>query len=140
MGKYDKNFVDAGGILPENKDPSKQYLGEKFITCIPLLTQVKSNEQIRIKALIMGKVSKPELHYRKLGRGLFKTVDLFHEARGVYIGTIPEQKEDFEWFVTAKTNLGDVIFPESANAPISERMYQTIVVKSINNKLNNIKE
>jgi hypothetical protein len=38
------------------------------------------------------------------------------------------QKNDFEWYVTANTSLGDVVFPATASAEPSERMYQTVVV------------
>jgi hypothetical protein len=51
-----------------------------------------------------------------------------HDARGVYRASIPGQKEDFEWYVTANTSLGDVVFPATAAAESAERMYQTVVI------------
>jgi len=42
--------------------------------------------------------------------------------------SIPGQKDDFEWYVTANTSLGDVVFPATAGAEPAQRMYQTIVV------------
>jgi hypothetical protein len=133
-GKYDKAFVHAGGILPDDKDPSREYTGGKFITCTPLLTIVEPNEEVKIKALIMGKVNQPRLFYRILGSDSFNPIDMEHDARGVYRAVIPGQQDDFEWYVTAGTSLGDVIFPATAGAPENERMYQTVIVSSLNNK------
>jgi hypothetical protein len=127
-GLYDAKFIKAGGTLPSDKDPSQDYKGGKFITCIPILTQVKPNEAVNIKTLIMGKVSEPTLYYRTLESTAFTSIPLSHEARGVYRATIPGQKDDFEWYVTAHTSLGDVIFPPTAGAEPAERMYQTVVV------------
>jgi hypothetical protein len=130
-GKYDKKFIEAGGELPEDKDPKQNYNGEKFITCIPLLTRVDTDEPVKIKAIIMGKVKRPKLFYRTLGDEKFIEIPLIHEARGVYRVVIPGQKNDFEWYVSANTSLGDVIFPAAAGADLAERMYQTVVVSSL---------
>ncbi len=130
-GKYDKNFVEAGGILPEDKDAGQTYTGDKYITCMPLLTQVKRGEPVKIKALIMGEVNNPKLCFRKLGDDEFTVINLNHETRGVYRGVIPGQDEDFEWYVTAQTSLGDVVFPATAGAAESQRMYQTVVVTDL---------
>ena len=130
-GLYDANFIKAGGTLPADKDPSQNYTGGKFITCIPVLTQVKPDEAVKIKALIMGKVSNPTLYYRTLGHTAFASVAMTHDARGVYRATIPGQEDDFEWYVTADTSLGDVVFPATAGAEPAERMYQTVVVASL---------
>lgn len=126
--KYDANFLKAGGTLPEDKDPSMEYSGDKFITCMPLRTQAEQEEPFVIKALIMGKVDNPVLHYRTLGKKTFNKVSLKHEHRAVYTGTIPPQENDFEWYVTAGTSLGDVIFPATAGADHSEKMFQTVIV------------
>jgi hypothetical protein len=130
-GKYDKNFLEAGGTLPTDKDPSQEYTGGKFITCMPLLSLVKPDEPARIKALIMGEVSRPTLHYRTMGSGSFTSLAMTHDARGVYRVTIPGQRDDFEWYVTAETSLDDVIFPVTAGAEPKERMYQTVVVETL---------
>ncbi len=130
-GKYDANFVKAGGTLPADKDPSADYGGGRFIACMPLLTHAGPGEAVRVKALIMGKVDKPELHYRKIGSGEFISNDMEHDARGVYRSTIPGQQEDFEWYITAETSLGNVIFPATAGVIVAERMYQTVVVSRL---------
>jgi hypothetical protein len=129
-GLFDKKFVEAGGSLPVDKDPAQNYNGGKFIACVPLLTLARPDEPVKIKALIMGTVSNPTLHYRTLGSASFNSLHMMHEARGVYRAAIPGQREDVEWYVTANTTLGDVIFPATAGAVPTERMYQTIVVSS----------
>jgi len=53
---------------------------------------------------------------------------MIHDARAVYRGTIPGMQDDFEWFVTAGTSLGDVVYPATAGAVGQERMYQTVVL------------
>ncbi|MFO8001938.1 MAG: hypothetical protein R6U46_11890 [Marinilabilia sp.] len=130
-GIYDANFIEAGGTLPEDSEPSQSYTGEKFITCMPVLTQVRKGESLDIKALIMGEVENPTLHYRTLGDDSFKTLEMKHDDRGVYKGSIPAQNEDFEWYVSANTSLGDVVYPASAGATQDERNYQTVVVSDL---------
>jgi len=127
-GKYDRNFLQAGGTLPADKDPVQSYSGGRFISCLPLRTFAKSGEALTIKALIMGAVNNPLLHYRTLGEGSFLSIPMTHQARGVFRATIPGQKEDFEWYVTAGTSLGAVVFPATAAAHPAERMYQTVVL------------
>jgi hypothetical protein len=100
---------------------------------MPLLTLAKQDEAIKIKALIMGDVSNPKLSYRSLGSNSFFSIDMTHDARGVYRATIPGHKEDFEWYVTAHTSLGNVVFPATAAAEPAERMYQTVVVAPLSN-------
>jgi hypothetical protein len=128
VGKYDRNFVAAGGTLPGDKDPSQEYRGEKFITVIPILSQIAANEALELKALIMGKVNDTALYYRVLGSDDFNKARLVHEARGVYRGNVPAQSDDFEWYITAATSFGDVVYPASAGAKADERMYQTALV------------
>jgi hypothetical protein len=128
VGKYDKKFIEAGGTLPVDNNPSQAYSGGKFITVIPVLSQVKPDEAFNIKTLIMGDVSEPTLYYRNLGAGSFTSIPLTHDARAVFRGTIPGQADDFEWYITAKTSLGAVVFPASAGADPAKRMYQTVVV------------
>ena len=128
LGKYDKLFVQAGGTLPADKDPSQEYFGNKFITCMPLLTRVDPGEDVHIKALILGDVSKSTLFFRRMDSEDFAALAMRHDARGVYRAVIPGQSNDFEWYVTAGTSLGDVIFPAAAGAAPEERMFQTVVV------------
>ena len=128
VGKYDANCLAAGGTLPDDHEPSQEYSGDKYITCTPLRTVVSQGEELHIKALIMGEVNQADLHYRPLGQTSFTSLELNHDARGVYRAVIPGQVDDFEWYVTARTSLGDVIFPASAGAEEQERMYQTVAV------------
>lgn len=131
VGLYDASFIEAGGTLPSDSEPSKSYSGKKFITCTPVLTQNSVDEPFRVKALIMGDVENPTLHYRTLGMGAFRTLKMKHHNRGVYQMTIPGQKQDFEWYVTANTDLGEVVYPASAGASEKERIYQTVVVADL---------
>jgi hypothetical protein len=131
VGIYDDNFIEAGGTLPADSDPSNSYTGEKFIACIPVLTWISLDEPLPVKALILGKVENPNIHYRTLGTDSFKTLKMKHHNRGVYQMTIPGQKQDFEWYVTANTSLGEVVYPASAGASEDERNYQTVVVSNL---------
>ena len=79
----------------------------------------------------MGEVSDPTLWYRKLGSKSFTSLPMIHDARGVYRVDIPGQNEDFEWYVTASTSLGEVVFPATAGAPVAERMCQTVIVTEV---------
>ena len=75
----------------------------------------------------MGQVSEVIIHYRKLGSFEFESLPMPHLNRGVYQIQLPDQDEDFEWYVTAKTNLGDVNYPASAQSNTFSQ-YQTVIV------------
>lgn len=128
IGKYDKAFLDAGGTIPLEADPSMQYMGRAFITCMPIRTHIQRNEKYQIKALIMGQVHEAVIHYRRLGTMQFETQSMTHVNRGVYRTKLPLQEKDFEWYVSAKTDLGNVVYPASAQGDSSEAQYQTVVV------------
>jgi hypothetical protein len=75
----------------------------------------------------MGQVSEVTIHYRKLGSSEFESLPMPHVNRGVYQIQLPDQEEDFEWYVAAKTDLGDVVYPATARANTSSQ-YQTVIV------------
>lgn len=127
-GKYDKNFIEAGGKLPDDQEPSKEYLGDAFIACMPIRSLIKENESYEVKALIMGKVSEAAFYYRKLGSSVFDTLQLKHQNRGVYTVDLPTQEDDFEWYISAKTDLGDVVYPASVKNGTKKTQYQTVIV------------
>ena len=127
VGKYDREFLKAGGRLPADHAPSMAYQGEAFITCMPIRTHILNKENYQIKALIMGQVSEVTIHYRKLGSSEFESLPMPHVNRGVYQIQLPDQEEDFEWYVAAKTDLGDVVYPATARANTSSQ-YQTVIV------------
>mgnify|MGYP001187230804 FL=1 len=52
---------------------------------------------------------------------------MLHVNRGVYQIQLSDQDEDFEWYVKAKTDLGDVVYPATAGAETSSQ-YQTVIV------------
>ena len=100
--KYDKEFLKEGGQLPPDHYPSMSYQGDAFITCMPIRTHILNKENYQVKALIMGQVSEAIIHYRKLGSFEFESLPMLHLNRGVYQIQLPDQDEDFEWYVTAK--------------------------------------
>lgn len=128
VGKYDMEFLQAGGSLPPDHNPILEYQGEAFITCMPIRTQILKKEKYQVKALIMGQVREATIHYRKLGASEFESLPMSHVNRGVYQTKLPMQEEDFEWYVTAKTDLGDVVYPATARGDASSIQYQTVVV------------
>jgi len=88
-----------------------------------------SGEDFALKVMDLSQ-SQPKteaLHWSKLGEGLWQTVTLAHEARGVYRVTLPGnaiQDRDFEYYLSAETDDGKtVVYP--ATAP---QMNQTVVV------------
>ena len=103
------------------------YQGEAFITCMPIRTHILNKENYQVKALIMGQVSEVIIHYRKLGCSEFESLPMLHVNRGVYQIQLSDQEEDFEWYVTAKTDLGNVVYPATASADTSSQ-YQTVIV------------
>ena len=103
------------------------YQGEAFITCMPIRTHILNKENYQVKALIMGQVSEVIIHYRKLGCSEFGSLPMLHVNRGVYQIQLSDQEEDFEWYVTAKTDLGNVVYPATAGSDTSSQ-YQTVIV------------
>ena len=43
------------------------------------------------------------------------------------------QQDDFEWYISAETDLGEVVFPSTAAADSKVRLLQTVVVASLSN-------
>jgi len=129
IDKYEVSNKDYAEFMKTKGHPGPAYWDDPVPFTHPRTRDTdEDGYEDGIEALIMGTVNDPRLYYRRLGSGAFTVMEMTHVARGVYRATIPGQKDDFEWYVTANTSLGDVIFPATAGAPEAERIYQTVIV------------
>ena len=80
---------------------------------------------LNLRVLTAGKVESPMLYWRQLGSGRFQSKPLTHVARGVYKVSLDPQKDDFEYYVEAKSGKGEVLFPVTA-----PKICQSVIVVS----------
>jgi len=115
-----------GEPLPADAEPSDSHNGPARLIVPTVRTSLTAGEDLRVKAIVLGKASSPALHWRPLGRGRFSTIPMEHVARGVYTGRIPAGRiagGDFEYYVQASAEGDAIRFPATAPA-----MNQTVVV------------
>lgn len=82
-------------------------------------TQIEPGESLNLNVIVLDNqpAKTAALYWRKLGRGGFKKVELRHIARAVYSVTMPAAKEDFEYYISAKTASGQKLaWPATAPA------------------------
>ncbi|MBI9018839.1 MAG: hypothetical protein JEZ07_16425 [Phycisphaerae bacterium] len=115
-----------GGQLPQATNVSTQFKGEPRIIVPCLRSQLKENENFKLKIFILDnkKAKSAKLYWRKLGEKKWQLVDLQYITRAVYMVQLEPQKDDFEYFIQAETSKGQqLVFP--ATAP---QINQTVVI------------
>ncbi len=126
VGEFDKELIDATKRrLPKEAEPSTIYAGPACLIVTPKRSQAYSDEVLNLRVLTAGKVESPMLYWRQLGSGRFQSKPLTHVARGVYEVSLDPQKDDFEYYVEAKSGKGEVLFPVTA-----PKICQSVIVVS----------
>jgi len=108
-----------GEPLPAQTQLRGDYMGRARIIVPTTRTLVEPGEQMTLRAIVLD--SQPArsvtLHWRPLGEKPFRQLNLHHVARSVYKVTLPETKQDFEYYITARTAEGDaLVWPATAPA------------------------
>jgi hypothetical protein len=114
-----------GSPLPKEIELSKSYDGPARIILPTVCTQARAGESLRLKIIIMDndRPSDAALYWRPLGIGQYRKVDLQNLGRATYEAKLPPASGSFEYYVTAKTPSGKLVWP--ATAP---EISQTVVV------------
>lgn len=112
-----------GRPIPLEAKPSREYRGPPLVRLLSHRTQLYPGEELNARAVVLGNPESVQLHWRALGKGEFKTQSCHRIARAVYRISLPPQRDDFEYYVEAKTAQGSVVYPVSA-----PKLNQTIVV------------
>ena len=113
--KWDKKLVAGlGKELPESADPDFEYQGKPSIKSTPEINNIYTGEDLELKVWIMGDLSEPTIHWRNLGEIQFAKKPVTHQGRSVFRAFIEKPKQDFEYYLTAKNQMGETIrFPTS---------------------------
>ncbi|MBP6964190.1 MAG: hypothetical protein KBC96_07285 [Armatimonadetes bacterium] len=124
---HDELLAQAlGSALPGEVEPSKVYTGPARIIVPTVRTQVSRGESLRLRVIILDKnlPRTVSLHWRPLGSGDLRKVDLRDIGRATYEAQLPPADGSFEYYVTAETAEGRTLgWPASA-----PRTCQTVVV------------
>lgn len=119
-----------GAPLPADATPSTVYSGPARIIVPTVRTQVAPGESLTLKVVVLDNQlpKSATLHWRTLGRGDFKTIDLTHVGRAVFTVNLPSMGDDLEYYISATTAAGkDLVWPATAPA-----QNQTVIVSPIN--------
>jgi hypothetical protein len=120
LDEHDPELVASlGAPLPAEATPSMNYNGAARIIVPTVRTQIEPGESLNLKVIVLDNqpAKAAALFWRKLGPGGFKKVNLRHIARAVYSVTLPAAKEDFEYYISAKTASGEkLVWPATAPA------------------------
>ena len=118
LDEHDQEIVTSLGTpLPGEAAPSLEYNGAARIIVPTVRTQVEPGESLNLNVIVLDRqpAKTAVLFWRKLGRGGYKKVNLKHVARAVYSVTLPAAKEDFEYYISARTVSGeDLVWPATA--------------------------
>jgi len=124
IDRWDALLADGlGRPIPPEANPSKVYSGSPRVKVTPARTHVGAGESLALRVLVPGKPDSVILRYRPLGRGTYTDIRVTHVGRGVYKVEIPQQDDDFEYYVEARTANVTARFP--VTAPI---INQTVVI------------
>ena len=126
INKWDDALKEGlGKEIPDSANPSRVYMGDPFIRATPTRTHIYKGEALELKVWMLGGPDQATLYYRPLGGDEYNALPLIPVARGVYKVTIPEQEQDFEYFIESESesDQGNVVYPVTA-----PDINQTVVV------------
>ncbi len=111
--------------LTADAQPAKTYAGPARLIVPTVRTCLRAGEALRLKAMVLSQKEPEEvtLHWRDLGAGVFKTLELKKISRGVYETILQPAAGDLEYYLRARADERDLVFP--ATAP---QLNQTVVV------------
>lgn len=116
-----------GRPVPPETSPTQKYQGRPRLIVPTVRTMLCEGESLRLKVIVLdnNRPRKATLHWRPIGRGEYRRIDLSHVARGVHTVTLPPTRDEtIEYYVRATTAEGkELRWP--ATAP---KLNQTVVV------------
>jgi len=114
-----------GGEIPEEARLGRDYEGPARFVVPTVRTSLDEGEPLRLKAMILSRdePAEPTLYWSELGREIYRAVPLRHMARGVYEVELDAPKADIEYYLTARADGKEIVFPATAPA-----VGQTVVV------------
>jgi hypothetical protein len=132
INHYDSLLIsDSGKPLPEVAILTHQYLGPERIFIPAYRSLLEQNEDLELKIIILSrdKATKARLHWRAMGNGKYKDVEIKNLSRAVYSAKIPASAIkgcDIEYYITASMPLGKtLVYP-----PTAPEINNTVVVIS----------
>jgi hypothetical protein len=114
-----------GRELPPGVLLSRAYHGPLRVFVPAARTSLEAGESLKIKAVVLseGTPDSAAVRWRELGRGEFRSVPLEHQARGVYMATLPPPAGAIEYYIEVKAGGETALFPATAPG-----LNQTVIV------------
>ncbi len=125
LNLHDEALAKAlGSPLPESIALSTAYSGPGRIIVPTVRTQVRRGEALRLRVIVLDtdRPSEVSLNWRPLGKGAYRRVTPRNIGRATYEAQLPPATGSFEYYVTARTTSGKLVWP--ATAP---KISQTVV-------------
>jgi hypothetical protein len=115
----------GGALLPPEARLSSVYEGLPRIIVPTVRSSLESGENLMLKVIILAQdlPSESALYWRDLGKGPFRAVPLERVGRCVYAVTMPDVGADIEYYIKARVDGKDIVYP-----PTAPELNQTIVI------------
>lgn len=133
---YRPRFIEAwaqqltqwlDGPLPDDVKLPDRYAGQPRLIVPTVRTHVDPAELLKLKVIVLynNRPRKAALHWRPMGRGKYRRIDLSHVGRGVYTVTLPPARgQAIEYYILATTAEGkELVWPVTA-----PKLNKTVVV------------
>ena len=105
-----------GRDLPASAEPSGGFEGRPRIIVPAARTLLADGEPLAIRVIILAAAAPSEasFHWRLMGAGEFRAVDLKRAARGVYEVSCPETRQDIEYYLRVRVGETEIVYPATA--------------------------
>ena len=114
-------------------DPvDSSYKGKRSVRAMPELSQIHGEEDFEQKVIFLGEggVTKPEMHYRKMGSsGPFSVCDLTPVNNSIHVmkASLVNPGYDFEYYISGMIDGQSVIYPVTGGKSTSS-INKTVVI------------
>lgn len=108
LTEYDEQLeIWAQTALPSAVKLTNRYLGTPRLVVPTARTQAVTNEKIMLQAIVIdNQNNSPSVHYRAMGKGAFKTLQMEHQGRGVYSVELPPARGSIEYYIDVRSSNG----------------------------------
>lgn len=116
-----------GHPVPPPAAETQVYRGRPRLIVPTVRTMLREGESLKLKVIVLDnhRPRKAALHWRPMGRGEYKKINLSHVNRGIYTVTLPPvRSQTIEYYIFATTAEGkELLWPVTA-----PKLNQTVVV------------
>jgi hypothetical protein len=112
-----------GRRIPPEAYPTSEYLGAPRVFVAPARTSLREGKSLSITATVLGTGAAPRVYLREMGASRFRAFSMQQVAEAVYTVEVPQQAQDFEYYVAVEAVGEEIRWPVTA----PERNHTVIV-------------